>query len=432
MAATLRARVRLAGAAGVVALAASVLTLAPPALADNGGGPTAGQVAASKARVARLERKVAAAADAVTRAQQSLDQARTAAEVAVEAYDKAQVQEAASVRALDAAQLVLNAAGAQVASARHDVSKFAVAAYEGGTLSSVDLLLDSHGPDTMLYRLSALDAVSRSQRDVLQTMNAAKVYQGVVEQQAAAVVTSSKRAAAAADAARAHAAQLVDAQTAAVARVTTASQQLASMLADARAHASSLERARLQALAEAHARALAAKQAAARRAAQDRANRERAQQQTGGSGSGGAGSSNGGAGSSSNQNFGSTVSAATEQAALQQAESQLGKPYQWGASGPDTYDCSGLVMWAYAQVGVHVDHWTGDQWNEGAHIPLSALRAGDLLFFATDTSDPNTIHHVGMYVGNGEMIEAPYTGANVRYSNAFRPDLIGAVRFFNR
>ena len=82
MAATLRARVRLAGAAGAVALAASTLMLAPPAIADHGGGPTAGQVAASKARVARLERKVAAAADAVTRAQQSLDQARTEAEVA--------------------------------------------------------------------------------------------------------------------------------------------------------------------------------------------------------------------------------------------------------------------------------------------------------------------------------------------------------------
>jgi cell wall-associated NlpC family hydrolase len=114
------------------------------------------------------------------------------------------------------------------------------------------------------------------------------------------------------------------------------------------------------------------------------------------------------------------------------AESQIGKPYQWGAAGPDSYDCSGLVMWSYAQVGVHVDHWTGDQWNEGAHISLAALRPGDLLFFATDTSDPNTIHHVGMYIGSGEMVEAPYTGANVRISNAFRPDLIGAVRFYNR
>jgi cell wall-associated NlpC family hydrolase len=185
------------------------------------------------------------------------------------------------------------------------------------------------------------------------------------------------------------------------------------MLTDAKAHAGALERARLQALARARAAADAARKAAALRAAQERANRQ----------SSGPGPS---------QDFGATVSASTEQSALQEAESQLGKPYEWGAAGPDTYDCSGLVMWAYAQVGVHVDHWTGDQWNEGAHIPLSALRAGDLLFFATDTNDPDTIHHVGMYVGNGQMIEAPYTGANVRYSDAFRPDLIGAVRFFNR
>ena len=416
MFAMLRTRRAGAGAAGAALAASVVLTITPPAaFADHGGGPSAGQVAASKARVAQLEHQLAAAADAVSRAQQGLEQARTAAEVAIEAYDRAQVQQAAAERALGAAQLVLTAAGARVASARRDVSRFAAAAYEGGPLSSVDLLLDSHGPDTMLYRLSALDAVSRSQRDVLQTMNAAQVYQQAVRQQAATVVAASTRATAAADAARSHAAQLVAAQTAAVARVTAASQQLSVMLTNARAHASALERARLQALAEARARAEAARRAAAERAARERAN----QQSSGGQQSGG-------------QNFGATVSAATEQAALQQAESQLGKPYEWGAAGPDSYDCSGLVMWAYAQVGVHVDHWTGDQWNEGAHIPLAALRPGDLLFFATDTNDPNTIHHVGMYVGNGQMIEAPYTGANVRYSNAFRPDLIGAVRFYNR
>ena len=79
-------------------------------------------------------------------------------------------------------------------------------------------------------------------------------------------------------------------------------------------------------------------------------------------------------------------------------------------------------MWAYAQVGVHLDHWTGDQWNEGAHIPASALRPGDLRLLRDQHQRPSTIHHVGMYVGNGQMVEAPYTGANVRYSYAFRPD----------
>ena len=127
-----------------------------------------------------------------------------------------------------------------------------------------------------------------------------------------------------------------------------------------------------------------------------------------------------------------TVSAATEQQAVNYAESQIGKPYQWGAAGPDRYDCSGLVMWAYAHAGVTLDHWTGYQWQEGARIATSALRPGDLVFFATDTSDPNTIHHVGMYIGNGQMVEAPYTGANVRISSAWRPDLIGAIRPYDR
>jgi cell wall-associated NlpC family hydrolase len=401
-----------ARAAVTVAVSLMLLPVAP-AYADHGGGPSAGDVAASKARVARLERKVSAAADAVSRSQDALDRMRTAAEVAIESYDKARVQQAAAARSLAAAHLVLDAAGARVDAARGEVSRFAVAAYEGGTLSTVDVLLTSQGPAAMLYRLSALDAVSRSQRDVVQTLGAAEVYQTAVQRQAANVLAQSQRATAAADAARRHAAQLVAEQTAGVARLTAASHHLSVLLTAARAHAGALERARLQALAQARAQAEAARRAAAVRAAQERAN----QQPTGGSAS---------------QNYGATVSAATEQAALQAAESQLGKPYEWGAAGPDTYDCSGLVMWAYAQAGEHVDHWTGDQWNEGAHIPLSALRAGDLLFFATDTNDPNTIHHVGMYVGNGEMIEAPYTGANVRYSGAFRPDLIGAVRFFVR
>jgi cell wall-associated NlpC family hydrolase len=200
-----------------------------------------------------------------------------------------------------------------------------------------------------------------------------------------------------------------------VTRLDAAQHHLAVLLGDARAHVGVLERERLAALARARAQAEANRRAAAQKAAQ-KAAQQGAQQ----------------AGGASSQPVAGTVSASTEQAARQAAESQLGKPYEWGASGPDSYDCSGLVMWAYGQVGVQVDHWTGDQWNEGAHISLAELRPGDLLFFATDTSDPNTIHHVGMYVGSGQMIEAPYTGANVRYSDAFRPDLIGAVRFYDR
>jgi cell wall-associated NlpC family hydrolase len=106
----------------------------------------------------------------------------------------------------------------------------------------------------------------------------------------------------------------------------------------------------------------------------------------------------------------------------------MGKPYVWGAAGPDNYDCSGLTMQAWAHAGVVLLHYTGYQWAEGPHVPLDQLQRGDLVFYATNTADPASIHHVGMYIGNGMMVDAPYTGATVRIDPVFGPGLIGAVR----
>jgi peptidoglycan DL-endopeptidase CwlO len=111
------------------------------------------------------------------------------------------------------------------------------------------------------------------------------------------------------------------------------------------------------------------------------------------------------------------------------ALTQLGKPYQWGAAGPGSYDCSGLTMEAWARAGVSLLHYTGYQWDEGPHVPLDELQRGDLLFYATNNSDPSTIHHVGIYIGNGMMVDAPYTGAFVRIDSIYAPGIpIGAVR----
>ena len=96
------------------------------------------------------------------------------------------------------------------------------------------------------------------------------------------------------------------------------------------------------------------------------------------------------------------------------ALSQIGRPYRWGGAGPYAYDCSGLTMGAWAQAGVFLLHYTGYQWAEGVHVPLDDLKRGDLLFYATDNSDPVTIHHVGIYIGGGDMVDAPYTGVDVR------------------
>ncbi|MGD0809403.1 MAG: NlpC/P60 family protein [Acidimicrobiales bacterium] len=101
------------------------------------------------------------------------------------------------------------------------------------------------------------------------------------------------------------------------------------------------------------------------------------------------------------------VSAAAS-AAVQAAESRVGDPYVWGAAGPGEFDCSGLVMWAYAQAGVYLPHYSGSQYDDTVQIPMSDLEPGDLVFPA----DPGD--HVAMYIGNGEIVQAPYTGADVQ------------------
>lgn len=98
-------------------------------------------------------------------------------------------------------------------------------------------------------------------------------------------------------------------------------------------------------------------------------------------------------------------------AALHFARHQKGKPYKWGGVGPKFYDCSGLMMTAYAKAGVQLPRVANDQYDAGEPILLSHARAGDLVFHAADLTDPRSIYHVGMYVGRGKVLDAPYTGA---------------------
>ncbi|HTE67604.1 MAG TPA: NlpC/P60 family protein [Actinomycetes bacterium] len=111
--------------------------------------------------------------------------------------------------------------------------------------------------------------------------------------------------------------------------------------------------------------------------------------------------------------------------AVRFALAQLGKPYRWGANGPASFDCSGLVQTAYKAAGVGLPRVSRQQYGAGRLVPLSRLRAGDLLFFARDTGDPRTINHVGMYLGRGRMVEAPNRRAPVRIASIWRPGLLG-------
>lgn len=94
--------------------------------------------------------------------------------------------------------------------------------------------------------------------------------------------------------------------------------------------------------------------------------------------------------------------------AVRAALSRLGRPYVWGATGPDQFDCSGLVQWCYARAGIHLDRTTYQQINDGIPVPRSHVRPGDLVF-----PHPG---HVQLAIGNNLVVEAPYSGASVRIS----------------
>lgn len=111
------------------------------------------------------------------------------------------------------------------------------------------------------------------------------------------------------------------------------------------------------------------------------------------------------------------------QTAVDAVLSQLGKPYVWGATGPGSFDCSGLMLWAWAQAGVSLPHFSGAQYEQTMRVGLQDLQPGDLIFYY------HPIEHVAMYIGNEQMVEAPHAGAFVRavplrtanFSGAGRP-----------
>jgi len=127
----------------------------------------------------------------------------------------------------------------------------------------------------------------------------------------------------------------------------------------------------------------------------------------------------------------------------------LGTTYAWGGgngSGPtlgirdggvaDAYgdymkvgfDCSGLALYAWAQVGISLPHYSRYQYFSGQHVPVDQLQPGDLVFYANNTSDPGTIHHVAIYMGNNQIVEAPQSGSVVKISTFYRSGFIGATR----
>jgi len=412
-----RAGTALAAAAALLLSGAGLLTTAGTAAADDPGGLQA-QIDAAKTELATLQ-----------------DQTEQVAE----RMNAARIAQGGAERKAAAAQARLREVDVDVAAQRAAIGDLAVRSFEAATDRTITLL-GSQDPAVFLARASDLAEVARTRTQALDALRAASKRQTDARTAASTAVAESSQ---------------VTAQVAAEQRSVEAG--LASqrrVLGDLQARQAELVR-----QAEEAARKAAAEQAAAeaqaaadRRAADARAEQQRLDAQAAAVAAASvpvAATTPAPTGQSVTEvavlPTGTTLpspTAAVAQAAPPAAEAppappvrsgdaasvaiaaaraQLGKPYVYGAAGPDSFDCSGLTQWAYGKAGIALSHYTGAQWNEGRHVSQSELAPGDLVFFYSD------LHHVVIYVGGGEMIDAPHSGASVRQEPLFG-GYAGAVR----
>ncbi|MEV6052746.1 NlpC/P60 family protein [Streptomyces sp. NPDC052107] len=191
-------------------------------------------------------------------------------------------------------------------------------------------------------------------------------------------------------------------------KLASARELLSRLNAQEKARLAAIEREKQQEAAR-KAAELAKQQAAQQQAAQQQADSSSSSSSSTGSGSG---SGSTGSGSTGSTTTSSSYDTKAEKA-IAFARAQIGKPYVWGATGPDSYDCSGLTQAAWKAGGVSLPRTTYDQVNAGTTVSLADARPGDLIFFYDDIS------HVGMYIGNGMMIHAPKPGAYVREESIY-------------
>jgi cell wall-associated NlpC family hydrolase len=361
-------------------------------------GPSARDVARSEQAVRERAAEVGRVKSRLAQESGELQGLATAAEVAVERYNGELVRLRQAHETFENTRQRLARAEESYRRTREEAAEFAAAAYRAGTGIApwVAALTGPGGPQDSMDRAGLVEVLAHRQAGMVQRVQAARVICDMFRRQAQTALRDRQAAAGRAEAAKRAAAELVTAQRSQIQRINARKTALVARLGRARARAEQLQAAREQARDQARGRAAVAAV-------------------PGASGRG----------------------ALVVRAALR----WLGTPYSWGGgtvSGPSLgiahgagirgFDCSGLALHAWNRAGVRLDHWTGTQWTSGPHIPTGRLRPGDLVFFGSDPAQPSTIHHVGIYIGRGQMVEAPYTGARVRVSSIWRPDLVGATR----
>jgi peptidoglycan DL-endopeptidase RipA len=429
----------------VIVTAALAVGLAPDAAVGRPRNPGSEEITAAQAERNRKAAEVGRLTGLVARADGDMRRAQDKAELAVERYNKAVVDLAVATSRARQARAAVTAAAKAVEKARADFGKFARGSYMQGSAvgSSTAALLDASSPTDLLQRADLLDYAGRRKLDVLGQLDRATVRRANTESTARRLLAEQRAATERAERLRIEAAR----------EVAEARSRLTALQSQRRAFAAQLEAARikLNGLYAERARyqkwKRAQELAAAREAARQR--RLRAEAAARAAERSGFGSSDSSRASrrSTRWTGGRGWTAAKGQRVADLALRWLGTPYAWGggnAYGPTRgvdgpgagwndssrvgFDCSGLALWAWAQVGVYLPHYSGYQYNSGRRISRGSLRPGDLVFWAYDTSDPGTIHHVAIYLGGGRVVQAPQSGDVVKISWMWYDGYIGASR----
>ena len=369
--------------------------------------PTQAQINAAENRARQQQAALGAQQGKLSSANAQLSTLQVQAEVLTQRYDQTLVDEQRAAAAYKVTEARLKYAQQAQQASRLRLARLAASEFEsgGGFGPMTSMLGDASGPQGYLSEVGLGQVLAQNGTDTVAQAQANDVVASAFRKQAHDLLMAEQADLKAANHLKLAIQAAVARQQEFVAASRAKRNSLARQVATTQAHVSALKSARQAALAAAA--AAAAARAAAAAAAQNSQ----------------------GSTSVPSWAWGSGASAGQGDVAANWALTQLGKPYQWGAAGPSTYDCSGLTMVAWAHAGVSLLHYTGYQWEEGPHVSLDQLQRGDLLFYATDNSDPNTIHHVGIYIGNGMMVDAPFTGAFVRIDSIYQPGVpIGAVR----
>jgi peptidoglycan DL-endopeptidase RipA len=402
---------RMAGTAVVVALAVG---LTPSIASAAPRRPSDSQIAAAQAAADAVASRIGDLSNQLAAAQDTVDSARATAVIALDEYQATEAAAQAAQQQAEAAAAAAAQATADLGVARAEVVAFARRSYmQGSTYPEAAALLTAGDPSELIERAALLEAAGSHRSDVLDTVT-------VLQQQAAAADEVAKDSLASATALHEHAAaSLAVAQAAEIsareqaAALSTQQAQLESELAAAQTQLSGLigERAAADRLAQVAPKATPAP------------------------------TGNVAPAPSGNQDRAGNGDASAAQVAINAAMAYLGTPYAWGGGGtrgpgpgqaPDLgvigFDCSGLTQYAYAEAGVPIPRNSRAQYSALPKVSSNDLRAGDLVFWATDPSDPSTIYHVAIYLGGGQVVQAPESGDVVKVSSMWWRGYAGAVR----